>query len=398
MAIWYRQGAVAVTSGSSTVVGTATGWTSQVKEGDGITFDAGASWYEVASVASNTALTLATSYAGSTASGLAYAIDRRSPRWTLTSDLAQQVADLLARITKPLSGAGVPTGSLGVDGDIYFDTTGARLYGPKAGGAWGAGLLIATGGREVLGADRTYYVSQTGSDANNGLSAGTPFATIAKAVSTITDTIDIAGRTVTIQLADGSYGSGPVFAKAWSGGGAVVIRGNATTPANVVVGGTYGLLVQAPLPGVLTIQDMKISVSASGIYHQSTGTIKFANINFGACGSFHISTEAPGAKVEAVGNYTISGGAQIHWLANGQGMIVVAGRTITLTGTPAFSSMFAYATRLSQIQGYANTFIGGATGTRYYADGNSLIFSNGGGASAYPGNSAGATTTGGQYV
>jgi len=35
-----------------------------------------------------------------------------------------------------LNGAGVPSDSLGANGDFYLDTTFVHLYGPKAGGAW----------------------------------------------------------------------------------------------------------------------------------------------------------------------------------------------------------------------------------------------------------------------
>jgi hypothetical protein len=83
-----------------------------------------------------------------------------------------------------------------------------------------------------------------------------------------------------------------------------------------------------------------------------------------------LTTAALGAKIKAVGKYLISGAASIHWLANGQGMIEVAGRTVTITGTPAFGGVFAMATRLSQIQGFSNTVSGLATGLRYLADSN----------------------------
>lgn len=41
-----------------------------------------------------------------------------------------------------LAGNGAPSGSLGLNGDYYVDTTVGNLYGPKAGGAWGS--VIAT--------------------------------------------------------------------------------------------------------------------------------------------------------------------------------------------------------------------------------------------------------------
>lgn len=95
MGIWYRTGTAAVTNGSAAVVGTGTAWAAQVKAGDAISFDAGASWQEVGSVTDNTHLTLAANYGGSTASGLSYAVQRNSPLWSLASDLATQVGTLI---------------------------------------------------------------------------------------------------------------------------------------------------------------------------------------------------------------------------------------------------------------------------------------------------------------
>jgi hypothetical protein len=40
-----------------------------------------------------------------------------------------------------LSGSGIPSAGTGSDGDLYIDTTGNKLYGPKASGAWGSGTF-----------------------------------------------------------------------------------------------------------------------------------------------------------------------------------------------------------------------------------------------------------------
>ena len=72
-------------------------------------------------------------------------------------------------------------------------------------------------------------------------------------------------------------------------------------------------------------------------------------------------------------------------------------KTITLTGTPAFNQ-FAYASRVGVMQVWQSTFSGSATGSRYNVDTNSVIFTNVGVASFLPGNTAGTSSTGGQYV
>ena len=65
-----------------------------------------------------------------------------------------------------LSGAGAPGGGTGIDGDFYIDTTGWDIYGPKAGGAWGAGTsIIGPAGND----------GNDGADGADGENAGVPY-------------------------------------------------------------------------------------------------------------------------------------------------------------------------------------------------------------------------------
>ena len=78
-----------------------------------------------------------------------------------------------------------------------------------------------------------YWVDGTnGSDNNNG-SSGSPFKTIAKAVSMIPQ---IVNHSVTINVADGSYSEG-ITLTGYMGSGVISVVGNTTTPANVVLSG-----------------------------------------------------------------------------------------------------------------------------------------------------------------
>lgn len=101
MAAWYRQGTIALTNGNAAVTGALTGWTNQVKAGDALLAPDG-KWYEVAAdAASNTALTLATVYTGTTASGQSYAINRCSSAWGQASSISSALAALLALLPVP---------------------------------------------------------------------------------------------------------------------------------------------------------------------------------------------------------------------------------------------------------------------------------------------------------
>jgi hypothetical protein len=64
-------GTIGLTNGSAAVTGGGTNFTGELVVGDMIRADTDGTWYRVASIASNTALTLATAYTGTTASGLA---------------------------------------------------------------------------------------------------------------------------------------------------------------------------------------------------------------------------------------------------------------------------------------------------------------------------------------
>lgn len=113
----YGTGTISVTNGSKTVTGTGTAWeTAGVKAGDFICLgadevDPGATWYEIASVDSETQITLLDEYAGSTSAGEAYTI-----RLTFTSNILQPYETEIFR-----NGTNLGSGS---DGDRWYATNG----------------------------------------------------------------------------------------------------------------------------------------------------------------------------------------------------------------------------------------------------------------------------------
>lgn len=269
------------------------------------------------------------------------------------------------------------------------------------------------GGREVLTADRTYYVSTSGSDSNNGLTAGAPLATIQKAYDTIVQDLDTAGFTTTIQLADGTYTNNPLnIASSWSGGGPIIVRGNPSTPANVVWSQTAanaGLLnVTAPLPSTVTVTGITMQTSGSGLHcitmQRAAGTVVVGEgCVFGPCTQSHMAPTGAGATVFITHGYTITGGALSHVRCLQGGMVIsLSGVTVTLSGTPDFGATgtraFARVEGPCLYQPSGVTFSGAATGRRYYVALNGAISTGGGGASFLPGDTAGTELTGGQYA
>jgi hypothetical protein len=200
---------------------------------------------------------------------------------------------------------------------------------------------------------------------------------------------------VTIQIGDGTY-SESVVLKPYLGALAPLVQGNVATPANVVVSGGVGGCFFNDGGGAWRIEALK-GTGAIGLRASNGGIIKFANVDFGTFTGYHIFAEAF-SRILATGSYGVSGSAQVHALANGA--VQLDGATITFSNTPAFSLAFAYANLAASIRAVSMTFTNGGTvtGSRYFAGGNAAIFVNGAGASYLPGNSAGSTSTGGQYI
>ena len=97
---WYTDGEASPTNGSTTVTGKGTYWSSAgLNPGDMMTFDNGATFYEVAAVNSDTSITLGRAYGGNTSSGIAYAIVRNFTA-TMPSKIAAQTAELLGDFRK----------------------------------------------------------------------------------------------------------------------------------------------------------------------------------------------------------------------------------------------------------------------------------------------------------
>lgn len=259
------------------------------------------------------------------------------------------------------------------------------------------------GGRESLTAARTYYVDGgSGSDSNDGLSPGAgAFATLQKAMDVISANLDLGPYDVTVSVADGTYAAGLSFSSYRATSGSVTFQGNTSTPANCVIS-TSGICITnaSGAVGKFTLNGFKLTSSGnSGINIGGVGmNFYFLNIDFGACTSGAHIISQNGAVVAATGNYAITGGASQHYNAGYGGLLQVSGVTVTLTGTPAFSYRTAYASNAGIMRLNGNTYSGSATGVRYLAEVNAVIYVGGAGATYLPGNSAGSTATGGQYV
>lgn len=249
--------------------------------------------------------------------------------------------------------------------------------------------------REKLSADRTYYVRTDGSDSNTGLAntSGGAFLTVQKAVDVVSE-IDLGGYRATIQIADGTYSSGVVVTYVVNG--ELILNGNATTPDNVVLSVASGSTITGRNRATFSVENLKVQAAVAGVFADKRATITCKNVTFGACSYAHTAASEGGSVVISTACKIAGNAGSFANLDNGNLNITLA--AFTLTGTPAFSTAFIYAQAISYARCVLPTFSGSATGTRYTVITNSVINVNSAGATFLPGNAAGSTSTGGQYL
>ena len=276
--------------------------------------------------------------------------------------------------------------------------SGSSAFVVCTGTAWITAFVTA---RERLTANRTYYVATTGSDSNTGLTVGSPFLTIQKAFDVVFNNLDVNNKTVTIQIADGTYTAGVLITYPHVGGGSIIVNGNSGTPANVIVSTTSSSCFWADGGARFQVQNLEMRTTTNGICVRASlanSQITLgAGVRFGTCAQYHIFANYSGYVLFSA-DYSIVGGVTTaHMYSNNAGMITCTSKTVTITGTPAVGT-FALVDSASIAILFSNTYSGAATGTRYSATTNGVINTNGGGAAYLPGSVAGSTGTGGQYV
>lgn len=245
--------------------------------------------------------------------------------------------------------------------------------------------------REVLAANRTIYVRVSGNDSTGNGSLVAPYATVQKGAD-VAAQLDTSIYAVTIDIGAGTYAEA-VQLKPPVGGGRILFSGAGAT---TIVQPSAGHCFSASSGGLFRLANMKLQKPSGGTGHGisvSNGAIvEWTGINFGACTGRHVFASSSGVAL-CVGSYTISGGALYHW-AQQYGYVQCVNQAVTLSGTPDFTS-FAYSLLPGSIHVNGTTYSGSATGQRYSADSNGVIYTLG---ATLPGNSAGAETNGGEYI
>ena len=256
--------------------------------------------------------------------------------------------------------------------------------------------------KERLAANRTYYVATTGSNSNSGLT-GYPFLTIQYALDFVSKNIDCNGYEITISVADGTYAENVVMPLV-TGANALYIIG--TSIDNTKILPPSGKCITTELqnnPCVLYVSTMHLyAVAAAQLNAANRSAIMFSGISFGG-NATNLGTALQASYGGVIYSYStaackINGNLWYFASAATDGKIQFGSIPFTVTAASAFTA-FANSTLGSYIQSAGCTWSGSAvTGNRYAVASNAIINVGGGSATYFPGNVAGTSATGGQYV
>jgi hypothetical protein len=363
-------------------------------------------------------------------------IQRGQPQWAVDTGAANAmviaptpaVAEYTPGLRFFIKTAAAPTGPTTLNASALGN---ANVYNnvnqPLSGGEWVAGQIIQVaydganfqlvwikqpGAPIYLNTTRDYYInSVTGSNSNDGLTPGTPWATLAFAAQFISR-FNLNGFNLNMHVANGGYAS--VSLPGLSGTGKVNWIGNLASPASCVITGTNSSSVfSLGASGQHTMDGFRVTASGAapgdgicGFSCAGNNTLVLGAIDFGPCVGAHISASqnALVSNLTAGCLWTISGGCSGNALEDGSFLYTYGGKFITNSaGGPAInvpgpitlagSFVEAHYSAFAQLVYASLTGGGNVTGRRFLSDTNSNISVAGGGASYYPGTIAGVASS-----
>lgn len=259
--------------------------------------------------------------------------------------------------------------------------------------------------RDILAANRDYYIAPTGSDVGSGSSAS-PWATLQHAYDWIQANLDLARYTVTVHVAAGTYARlmafGPIVGQiqpsslTFSGTGAVV------SSANSCFTGVYGAMFRA--------EGFKVTSSRSGFVSDGASFIELGSVEFSYCNWAHMHAVAGGRISLCGATYQVTGGGPFAQLSEGGGKIYILesvcnfpNNGVTFAAdSNAEGGYFAYAGQGGLIDYTGTSFAGSSNtvvGKKFHVGSNGVISVNGNSLQCLPGLTPGdPLSTGGQYV
>jgi hypothetical protein len=221
--------------------------------------------------------------------------------------------------------------------------------------------------REALTANRTYYRSTSGNDANNGLSPGAAVATFGKALALIRE-LDFNGFVVTLNVSGNATEIldivGPFVGQ--KNDADFVITGDPGTPSNCTITNSAACIV-VHAGSRCKVEGFKVvSSGGHGLQVYSQARCDVGAMEWGACGAAHM--QAADGLIRRTANWTVSGDAPIHGVAevgNGHIDFVPEFHTTTFSGTRTFSDVFLDVGENGTISIHKVVWSGSFTGKKY---------------------------------
>lgn len=255
--------------------------------------------------------------------------------------------------------------------------------------------------REHLVADRGYYVSPSGNDANDG-TVGAPWLTLQRAWDAISD-LDLGRKKVTVQVADGTY-SGIKCEGVIPGVrsiDAITFLGNTEHADRVVIRNPSGHAVEVSHGAFAKFDGFTVEASLDGVV-TTEGAVGLGTIVFGRCGWAHMQAVAPRSRIALSGTYYIFGNAEYHVLSEQAAFISLVGSTCYYQPNLVFK-VYAYVDQCGMADFTGATWgapWGGPAprGKKFEAVSCGIVSVNGFPKDFLPGDRPGSAATGGQYV
>lgn len=392
----YTAGTVTVASGARIATGTGTVWEdARVQPFGFLVITETAQVFIIESIDSPTQLTLLAENAAAAIEDAAYTIIS-FPSEMQDSLNIQAIRAFLARASITIYLDRDPTAGDGVDGTAALVVkAGAVTIWTRSAGAWNqqsfavseASIVAGLGyrPREILAADRVYYVRKDGNDGNDGLadSAGRALLTIQEAVNRSTR-LDTNNRVVYIRIGAGTYAEA-VVVRRFIGGGTIDIRSTSGVAGDVRIepptGSCILVLGEASVTRLTlkTVDGMCLSVAGAGSNCYYGGLVfDGAGVN----GNVDVGGGATAAEIE---DCTLTGDCGYHVLVRNNAQLQVSNRVLNIVGSPVLGSTFAFVSDRSALLAIGWSKTGATTGgTAYYVGGHSSIQSAGASAN-FPG-------------
>lgn len=238
----------------------------------------------------------------------------------------------------------------------------------------------------VLGGDTQFFVNAfSGSDANNGLTSGTPWNTLQHAWNWVQSNVNLNGHKVTINCT-GAFTAGVaaqgallgasqgVSSFVWQFASGASVRVSLSNCLQASVGASFtvqstGGNLDLEATGTGSNQGCGLAAYNGGVIDLNSGCV------FGNCDFANIYAQGSGAFVEMSSNFTVSGtsGRFLFAISGGQISFTQGGFTVTSSGTTSYTLGVAIAQFGATITVTGTTFTGTVTGQRFNAGTNGVV-------------------------